>query len=302
MQRTTIQSQPLLFIVGLQKSGTTLLNRLLLEQAHVFDAPFKLEGRQFWGDDPPFTPTADPCGLLYQQHQGRQGHTLRATDFNAHDLETLEQRLAMIEPAAPVIMNKNPYNTVRIGWLKTMFPQARIVAIIRQPMANVFSLLKKHIPHQHRGLGPEHGWWGVKPDGWQAVSQRNLIRQIAHQYRLVNQQLMNHLDQVDLLIDYAGLCADPSAVVSQITGWFGFQPQAAIEAIPNRDHEYRAGGRLLSLNRQRSDDAEVCRIDDAEVPKQLAGLNWWQRQNIRWITRSVWHQAQLHINPANTNQ
>jgi len=295
MQRTTIQSQPLLFIVGLQKSGTTLLNRLLMEQAHVFTAPFKLEGRQFWGDDPPFTPTAEPCGLLYQKHQGRRGHTLKAEDFNQHDQHTLQQRLAKVEPAAPVIMNKNPYNTVRIGWLKTMFPQARIVAIVRQPMANVFSLLKKHIPHQHRGLGPEEGWWGVKPDGWQAVSQGNLIRQIAHQYRLVNQQLLDHLEQVDLLIDYAGLCADPSAVVGRITGWFGYQPEAAIEAIPSRDHEYRTGGRLLSLNRQRSDDADVCRIDDAEVPKQLPGLNGWQRFNIHWLTRSVWQQAQHHI-------
>ena len=149
-----------LFIVGIQKSGTTLLNRLLLQHPKVFYSPFKLEGRAFWGDDPPFSPTASPCGVLYQKKSGQQGHHLDATDFTVEDQQLLQQRISDSEATGAVLINKNPYNTVRIAWLKRVFPACKIVAIIRNPMANVFSLQKKHIPHEDRGLGPEDGWWG----------------------------------------------------------------------------------------------------------------------------------------------
>jgi hypothetical protein len=70
-----------------------------------------------------------------------------------------------------IIANKNPYNAVRVPWLKCLFPESFIVAMVRQPVANVFSLTKRFVPQQ-RGLPPEEGWWGVKPAGWRAMVRK----------------------------------------------------------------------------------------------------------------------------------
>ena len=45
----------LLLVVGLQKSGTTLLGRLL-ERLEMVAKPLRSEGDAFWGNEPPFAP------------------------------------------------------------------------------------------------------------------------------------------------------------------------------------------------------------------------------------------------------
>ena len=70
-------TRPLLLIVGVQNSGTTLLSRLCQEQG-VASNPFKTEGNDFFGNEPPFAPRGDPAGVIYQAHSGAHGHAIDA--------------------------------------------------------------------------------------------------------------------------------------------------------------------------------------------------------------------------------
>ena len=240
----------LLFVVGMQKSGTSLLNRILMVQDH-FCNPFLPEGKYFWGDNPPFNPVDKPCGTLFQRHRGMRGHALDASDFSISDQILLQKRIEDAEVNEAVLMNKNPYNTVRLPWLKKVFPEAKIVAIYRAPVPNVYSLLKKYHSSDTSAVQPDDGWWGIKPDNWQKYISENKISQCANQWIQVNEALLKNRKHVDLIIDYENLCEEPSKVLRNINDLMDLDGE--IKAIPQlRDlnSEYLIGSTLESKNKE----------------------------------------------------
>ncbi|MCF6301373.1 MAG: sulfotransferase [Proteobacteria bacterium] len=192
----------------MQKSGTSLLNRLLMYQPFITN-PFLPEGKFFWGDDPPFSPKAAPCGHLYQKHLGQHGHALDAKDFDYSDQTLLNHRITEAKVSTPILVNKNPYNSVRIPWLKRMFPDCKIVTITRKPQANIYSLLKKYQTHKGLGVEPEDGWWGIKPLNWQELLNNDKLIQCANQWTAINEQLYENIHQIDYLLSYSSLCNNP---------------------------------------------------------------------------------------------
>ena len=111
-------NKKLVFIVGLQKSGTSLLFRLL-QQTGLTENPFDREGHDFWGDVPPFEPVKFPTGAIYQRSMGERGHEIGSEEATEEVKRVLYQRLERIKGQAAIMINKNPYNTVRLPWLKT---------------------------------------------------------------------------------------------------------------------------------------------------------------------------------------
>ena len=280
-----------LFIVGLQKSGTSLLNRMLMACDDYFYSPFKLEGREFWGDDPPFSPVKPPCGVLYQNKKAASGHTLNACDYQQSDQQMLLAAVNRAQWKQPIWINKNPYNSVRIGWLKSMFPDSKIVAIMRQPEA-VYSLMKKFIPHENRGMGPEQDWWGVKPEAWQSMINDNKYKQISLQWQAVNQQLIEHRADIDWLVDYTDVCRHPSVLVNQILRSYGIQAQIEIKPFPDMNHEYRTGARLLSMNRElkkMKDQFDLSGIDNPQA--EIKKMPWVERWRVRKTCSPTWKQC-----------
>ena len=80
-------------VVGLQKSGTSLLLRLLAG-TDAFRNPVRFEGKEVWGDDPPFAPEAFPAGTFYQRDGGERGHELGAAEATPDVVEHLRSDLA----------------------------------------------------------------------------------------------------------------------------------------------------------------------------------------------------------------
>ncbi len=288
-------------IVGLQKSGTTLLTRLC-QQLPGWRNPLPGEGREFWGDDPPFNPQAEPTGLLYQSHRGARGHVLQAADFQVAHQQLLTDRLRACSADAEVLVLKNPFNTLRLPWLAEMFPQALRIAMIREPVANVFSLSKKFHDHPDRGLGPDQGWWGVKPAGWQQQVEAPLLQRLAWQWNAVNAHLLDTLGEQDLLIRYADLCANPRAVLQEIARRLGRAPDAQHLELPPLscfDDEPRQGGALRSRNR---DLIQSRRFEP--LPTTGPGLDALSTDQVQDIARhcaAVWQAAALRAMPVSGN-
>lgn len=242
----------LLLIVGVQKSGTTLLARLLQESGLAVN-PFRAEGDDFWGNEPPLAPTGTPAGAVYQRSGGAGGHVIDGADATAGTRDVLGGRLAALDPGDVVVLNKNPYNTVRLPWLRALFPDAVIVAVVRRPAANVYSLAKKYVPHRQRGLEPDaEGWWGVKPHGWRALKDADKVVQSARQWAAVNARLWSDRALVDRLVAYHDLCARPGDVLADLHARvLGGPPPAPYDVPPLAclDHEHERGARLRSKNR-----------------------------------------------------
>lgn len=241
----------LILIVGLQKSGTTLLGRLL-QQTGLVDKPFKGEGDDFWGNVPQFAPTAFPAGERYQLYQGQRGHELGLEDATPDIKAAMAERLRSLDTQHSIIFNKSPYNTVRLPWVRELFPDSIIVAMIRQPVANVFSLSKKFIPHDKSGLPPEEGWWGIRPANWQSMVISDKTLQCAYQWKSVNAKLAKDRKLTNLVIGYHHLCSNPTYWLEQILSLANqtdTRLNAPIEPLQCLDMEYMQGSRLQSKNR-----------------------------------------------------
>ena len=240
---------PLVLVVGLQKSGTSLMLRLLT-RLDGFSNPVRREGKEYWGDDPPFSPEAYPTGELYQRDGGARGHELGAGDATPEIAEHLRSELASIAGDANALVMKNPYNTVRVPWLRVVFPDAQIVAIARRPLPNVFSLLKKHVENPHAVRAPEEGWWGVKPAGWRELMSGDPVETAARQWERVYGRLWADREMVDRIIPYQELCAEPDRIVGEIAEQAtGSRPPLDIPPLEALDDEYERGGPLESANR-----------------------------------------------------
>ena len=236
-------------VVGLQKSGTSLLLRLLAG-TDAFRNPVRFEGKELWGDDPPFAPEAFPAGTFYQRDGGENGHELGASEATPEVVEHLRSYLEEAARPGKALVLKNPYNTVRAPWLRAALPEARIVAVVRRPLPNVFSLVKKHAENPHVHRGPEEGWWGVKPAAWKGLVDDDKVIQSARQWDRVNAKLADDRDRIDRIVPYHELCAEPERIVGEIAeDVAGRVPEMAVPPLSALDDEFETGGPLESANR-----------------------------------------------------
>ena len=244
-----MSDSPVVLVVGLQKSGTSLLLRLL-SGTKAFRNPVKFEGKELWGDDPPFAPEAFPAGTFYQRDGGARGHELGAEEATEEVVAHLGEALHGYSKPGKALVLKNPYNTVRVPWLRAALPEAQIVAVVRRPLPNVFSLVKKHAENPHVHRGPEEGWWGVKPAGWRELVAEDKVVQAARQWEAVNAKLWADRGQVDRIVAYHELCADPQAFVAEIAAAAGAEvPAMDFPELSAQDDEHEHGGALESANK-----------------------------------------------------
>lgn len=215
--------------------------------------PFRGEGNDFWGNQPPFTPVGSPAGDIYEHYKGVRGHEATQADATEQVRDLLERRLAGFQLDDRPVVNKNPFNSVRIPWLKALFPEAVVIGIYRTPLANVFSLSKKFVEHDKRGRGPEEGWWGVKPNRWQHMINDSLPAQLSSQWNAVNESLLKHRDSLSMLVRYDEFCASPRQLIQSLLALVKAEPASVQEIVPVtftcQDGEYLEGSRLLSRNR-----------------------------------------------------
>jgi predicted Zn-dependent protease len=129
-----------IFIVGLPRSGSTLLEQILAshsrvegtqELADIPRAVLELQGREADLDDPPYP------GVLAQT---------TAEDFGRLGRRYLEDTRAY-RTGRPFFIDKMPNNFRHIGLIHLMLPNARIIDARREPMACCLSNFKQLFAH-----------------------------------------------------------------------------------------------------------------------------------------------------------
>lgn len=110
--------QPL-FVVGMPRSGTTLVEQILASHPSVYGAG-ELSAMADLERALPQGPDAPPAAL--------------------HDLGArYRQKIAALAPHAVWVVDKNPLNFLRAGLIRLALPQARIVHVRRNPLDTCFS-------------------------------------------------------------------------------------------------------------------------------------------------------------------
>ena len=281
----------IIHVVGLQKSGTSLLVRLLENSgyAQFLDGKGKTEGGIDWGHRPAFSPVDWPAGTIYQRSKGEMGHDIGAEDATADVCDAVRKRTAERLASVPTEfgISKVPYDMVRLPWVRAVLPDLFIVGIVRRPVPNVYSLWKRFQPDSGTSP-PEEGWWGVKPAHWRELVRKDKVAQISHQWEQTNRKMWRDRKTLDHLITYDRLCADPAGVISAILTDARRAPVSAIfghDALPSCDEEYTRGCRLLP--RRREWVVSNCLVLSEPTEKELDPFTEEQVETVEAICENI---------------
>lgn len=145
------------FVVGIGRSGTTHLSRLL--SAHR-DVAWLNEPKMIWNM---VHPGEDISGFYAPRGRFRLGVQDAMPDVRARAERLFGYFLATVRGAR--LVDKYPEMTYRIPFLRALFPDCRIVAIVRRPDDFVNSVLAWN----ERNARGDQDWWGVGDSKWQQM-------------------------------------------------------------------------------------------------------------------------------------
>ncbi len=129
-----------IFVVGMPRSGTSLVEQILASHPAIFGA-----GELTWIDH------------LSEALPARLGTQIRypecALDLSVRALEAAaEEHLARLHSAAPDaerVVDKMPGNFMHLGLIEMLFPGSRIIHIAREPLDNCLSCFFQNFTHGH---------------------------------------------------------------------------------------------------------------------------------------------------------
>lgn len=194
-----------IFIVGLPRAGSTLLEQILashsqvdgtLELPDILAAAHKLRGRQRGEDSSRY-----PAIL----------HDLGAEELEALGREYIENT-RIHRAGAPFFTDKMPNNFRHVGLIKLILPNAKIIDARREPMACCFSGYKQlfaegqEFTYSLVDAGRYYRGYVELMDHWDAVLPGEILRV---RYEDVVDDLES---QVRRLLDFCGLAFEPACV------------------------------------------------------------------------------------------
>lgn len=183
------------FVVGLPRSGTTLVEQILASHPAVHGAG---EMEALAGVNQAIAERLEDAGPAPECMSQLDERT--AAEFSSRYLDELTLRSA----TAKRVIDKAPGNFARIGLIKTLFPRARIVHCVRQPLDNCLSLFFHDFPallcsHDLVDLGRYHLDYQRLVAHWRALFPGEILDV---QY----EELVGNAERVSKrMIDYLGL-------------------------------------------------------------------------------------------------
>lgn len=155
------------FIVGMGRSGTTLLGRILA--AHP-DVGFLNEPKAMWHvvrrDEDIIGSYAPPgTGRLYLDAAAADA----AAVDRCHALFSWYLRLSRSRR----VVDKYPELVFRSGFVRAIFPDARFLVAVRSPWSTLKSVSGWSIAH---GTG-DADWWGVRDQKWNVLWEQGVLSQ-----------------------------------------------------------------------------------------------------------------------------
>ncbi|MDA0707109.1 MAG: sulfotransferase [Proteobacteria bacterium] len=194
-----------IFITGLPRSGTTLIEQVLASHSEVQAAGEVIFARE--------------CEYLFRQRREAAGRSGPIDPDEPADAELLEfareqyiERLFERGLDARWIVDKLPANFEIAGFLRLAFPQSPILHTVRDPRANCFSLycanFSSHEPWYHDldDLAHYHRQYSRLAAHWQRVISPPLVN-------VVYEELVRDpQNRIPMLLSAIGLSFDPACL------------------------------------------------------------------------------------------
>ncbi len=200
-----------LFIVGLPRSGTTLLERILGNHSDVTSAgeltdfPNELSWQaNLFAGEPPASQLIEACARIDFNELGRGYRTRTAWRW---------------QEGTRYLIDKLPNNIFNAGFIYKALPEAKIVCVRRNPMDSCFSTFR------HLFSGNAYGFSYDQQE--MAVQYKRFVRLTAYWESVMPDGLM--------VLDYEDLVASPEASVRKVLDFCGLEYESSMLDIERND-------------------------------------------------------------------
>ena len=238
---------PVLFIVGLPRSGSTVMTQILIHRmklgyvtnlvARFWMAPeYGIAITRSVSDDPGSQPPelSSSHGQTdhYEGHHEfgyfwkrwfkyRTSHYIDPRYWNEIEDRTLLSSLARMEAAweRPLIFKNPPALSLQIALLNRIVPNALFLNLIRSDADVATSLYHARQAY----CGTHEAWFSIKPPQYNEIVRGSVVDQIAGQVFCTRCEIERQLAGVEvdrqLTISYEDLCADADKSLTLIEDW-----------------------------------------------------------------------------------
>lgn len=258
-----------IFIVGCPRSGTGILYQTLrLHPSVAWVTPFSnwICGKQWFRQVPPrlawmaelvinripnaLLPTFlqgpyDGSLGLSSLHETHEGQSIWTRVFSNPPNHLATEREATPEVQSylhavvrwhlhyhdcPRFLSKTPRNALRLRFLHALFPNARIIHLIRDGRAVARSILKR----RQTDHGRLDEWWGVRPPGWDSMLTDPPLKQAAWTWKQCLQQVRADSsvfrDDQFFELHYESFATDPEHHLRRLFSFVDLDPEAFFQS------------------------------------------------------------------------
>jgi len=197
------------FVVGCARSGTSILGELIASHPTV---KYVFEAHEIW----------ERAG----SGEG-DSHRLTAAYASPAVIRSIRDWFELERGSARLLVEKNPRNSLRIPFLRAVFPEAKIIHIVRDGRDTACSLLP--------GIGGAE-WMHLKPPRWKEwMNGHSGVVRCALAWQEVVEIALSDLETVPhLRVKYENLVVDPFGVATALQDYLGLSPDPAMTAFCRR--------------------------------------------------------------------
>jgi len=154
----------------------------------------------------------------------------------------------------PRFLNKCPGNSVRIDFLREIFPDAVFIHLIRDGRAAAYSIMHSRLKHAG-------SYWSVKPPGWRNLLGLPLVEACALQWKMIVEAVLQSAAKLPpeqyLAVKYEDFVARPAEILNQVAAkcdllWRQDRLHAITGGMENRNFKWQTEMRAAdkaTLNR-----------------------------------------------------
>lgn len=239
LRRNITSDKPQLFILGLPRSGTTLVYQYLVHRLNVAyftngvgqypHAPicitawqkrhyghFESNFQSNYGKmDGPLSPRE--AGGFWGRFFDMEAYT-SAQDVPPKAERTLKRTIAAIQHlyGNNAFVNKNVKHMLRLDPLQYIFPSSLFLVVER----NLADVGLSVLHGRYAQLQDPRQWWSVRPPDYEQLKDLPIVEQVACQLLSLQQKMATDLRQIEptriFHVQYATFCQNPEYLINQL--------------------------------------------------------------------------------------
>jgi hypothetical protein len=204
------------FVIGAPRSGTSLLYAILRTSSRLSHWPG--EAHEVWEAD------------YHPALRDWESNELSPSDLRPESAARIKRSFLLTTGSSKRLIDKTPRNSLRVGFIDALFPDARYVFITRDGRDNVNSLINAwrtsryrtyRLPEPHAIPGVDPEWWKfVLYPGWRADKRGPLEVVCANQWSICNQRALEAAKVVGFerwtSLRYEDLVARPTEEIGRV--------------------------------------------------------------------------------------